>query len=372
MEFNSKLESLKNRRQGTVHQVLRSNKEKYSLSTYSLLEKNASDLRESENYERLNEPDVVKYIIGAMQPVPYEDTRSCYAQFANVSEKLENYFSQEGLYFNCKLQGSLPLDIHVKKYSDIDILFLGSVITVQQPCLYPYKYKPSSYSGSMESFLGKLRELLEDSLGVIFFPSKVNTSGNKSITLSEGEFNRKIDIVPSHWHDTLEYQKSNLEEDRAVNIYNKKSKSLTENFPFKHIKLVNEKDKNSSGNLKKAIRLLKNIVYDSENFKDELKALSSFDLTSICYQIDDLNLVYDYNPLEVVHLIYNELIKLYKDDYYRESVNVPDKTRAIFNNFDKYKALLSLCIEVGEIQLSLYKQLNPKNQNSVLKKFIKV
>ena len=71
-------------------------------------------------------------------------------------------------------------------------------------------------------------------------------------------------MVPSHWHDTVDYQQSQNERDRAATILDKKIMRTIDNLPFLHMALIEMRDTETLGGLKKAIRLCKNVRSDAE------------------------------------------------------------------------------------------------------------
>lgn len=73
-----------------------------------------------------------------------------------------------------------------------------------------------------------------------------------------------------------------------MQIYDKKKYALVTNFPFKVRALINAKEARTGGGCKKAIRLLKNMKEDA----DSTIALSSFDIMSLVYAMQDFDLVH--------------------------------------------------------------------------------
>ena len=112
---------------------------------------------------------------------------------------------------------------------------------------------------------------------------KVDCSGSKSIALTEGGFRRKVDVVPSAWFDTIDFQKTNQKFDRAVEIYDRDKASLISNWPFKHIEMVDRKDRITSGGCRKVICLLKSLKRDS----DSRIGLSSYEIAGLVWTFDD-------------------------------------------------------------------------------------
>src|SRR5690606_14681900 len=103
------------------------------------------------------------------------------------------------------------------------------------PALPGTSYVDASDTRPMVEIVRELRTQSEIKLKSRYHAAEVNTSGRKSIALSGGSLRRKIDIVPSSWHDTHDFQRSKSEHFRAVAIYDKGNHTLIENKPFLHI-----------------------------------------------------------------------------------------------------------------------------------------
>ncbi|MCV3264568.1 hypothetical protein OGZ01_26935 [Vibrio harveyi] len=176
--------------------------------------------------------------------------------------------------------------------------------------------------------------------------------------MSGGSLRRKVDIVPSNWYDNIDYQLTKDETERQVRIYNKKEHKLLGNSPFKHIKLVNQKDAIYKGNLKKCVRLLKNLVADMPDYKKvKAKKLSSFDIVGICYNMDSLLYVSEYTPLALVDAMRIQLGRL---RYIPETryIRVPDDSRKVFDNEEKVSALEVIHEEILSLAEALYRDIN--------------
>ena len=242
INFENRLANLKNRRQGTAE---RDRLEK-GLYLYNM------DFRSIEAHESLHENAAIKYVIGAMAPVSPDSTKISKDEGERVATTLIDMLRTAGINAEMRMQGSVALDIHIEGHSDVDMLILKSnIITVQRPALSGTMYFDSADTRSMVDIIRELRLLSELKLQSRYHAADVNISGSKSIALSGGSLKRKVDIVPSGWHDTHEYQSTRNEQFRMVNVYDKTNHVLVENKPFLHIYRVNERDAVYSGNLKR-------------------------------------------------------------------------------------------------------------------------
>jgi len=354
IDFDKRLKNLKDRRQGTRELVL--------------LEKgyhswDSSDYRVQEAYEKLSESPGVRYAIGAMSAVNPQSTEISVNEGNRVADTLIDMLKTAGINASKRMQGSVILDIHIEGHSDVDMLvILEDTVLVQTPMLdgstcYAVDQRP------MEDIVAELRCESENKLISRYYATKVDCSNNKSIALEGGSLKRKVDIVPSCWYHTHDYQRSRQEHDAGIKIYHKNDHILIGNFPFKHIRRVNLKDQQYSGNLKKVIRLLKNMIADMPDYKkSKAKSLSSYDLAGIAYHMNEKLNVPSYMALSLVEKNRSHLSLLKASKEYRDSLKVPDDTRKIFDNDDKINALDILSKEVEDLALAIYKELRPWSQ----------
>ena len=212
----------------------------------------------------------------------------------------------------------------------------------------------------MVDIVAEIRTKSEEKLISRYYEAEVDCTNSKSISMEGGSLRRKVDIVPSCWYHTHEYQRTRLERDAGIKIYNKKEHSLLGNFPFKHIARVNERDAQYSGNLKKVVRLLKNIVADMPAYKkNKAKALTSYDLAGIAYHMDERLNIPSYMSLALVEQSRDFIGLLKYSETYRNTLQVPDDTRKIFDKDSKTEALEILSKEIDDLAYSIIKVLRP-------------
>lgn len=354
INFESRLANLKNRRQGTAE---RDRLEKGMYSYYG-------DLRPTEAHEKLHENTAIKYVIGSMAAVSQESTKVSKDEGERVASTLIDMLKTSGINAEARMQGSVALDIHIEGHSDVDMLILRSdVITVQGPALPGTYYSDSSDTRPMVDIVRELRLQSEAKLKSRYHAAEVNISGAKSIALSGGSLRRKVDIVPSSWHDTHDYQRSKLAHFRAVKIYDKDNHDLIENKPFLHIKKVNDRDSQYSGNLKKVTRLMKNIIADMPDYKkSKAKKLTSYDIAAIAYSMNERLSCSQFLPLMLLDNLRTYLLIISYIDDERNALIVPDESRKIFNAEEKVEAVRILYNEVNDLAEAVQKAINPSKE----------
>ena len=354
INFENRLTKLKERRHGNYSDdVLKNIGLESSRATFDSLK------TFGESYEYLTESAAIKYTIGAMSQVDPEYTKVSKRTGERVAETLTSLLETEGKSVTSRMQGSVPLNIHIKGHSDVDMLMISTpVVLVQTPQSPNAHYLPPSDSRAMVDILKDLRLTCEERLTKRYPSVTVDCSNAKSIAMEGGSLQRKVDVVPACWFDTIAYQESKNEVERGVEIYDKKNHELIGNSPFKHMDLVEKKDMVYGGNLKKLVRLLKNLVADMPDGKNaQAKKLSSFDLVSIVYSMDDLLECSAYTPLLLIDRLLTKLDEFLESPFLLASQKVPDNSRIIFDNDSKITALRVIRDEIKSLRDAVYSDL---------------
>ncbi|MBS0207197.1 MAG: hypothetical protein JSS49_30340 [Planctomycetes bacterium] len=266
-----------------------------------------------------DEGTAVKYAVGAMQPIDPDYTKNTYRE----GDRVKNQLEKAGLACSFEYQGSVTSDTHIKARSDIDLLTLTCrFITVDRPGPVSSPYRGNSLSDLLE-----LRQNSISTLRKAFPEATVDTSGSKAVAIEGGSLRRKVDVVSSSWRDTIEYDRTRLKRDRGVDVLDSKTPETLFNLPFLHNDRIETKDRRTGGGLRKAVRLLKSLKYDSSSGVD----LSSYDIAAIAFRMDDDKLlVYRGSDLLLVERCKQHLDYLASNQAYREGLNVPNDTRKIF------------------------------------------
>ncbi|MFT4803975.1 MAG: hypothetical protein ACI9YE_001172 [Psychroserpens sp.] len=358
INFENRLKSLKMRRQGSRERAIYESMESYDANSAVL---KGIDVRKSEDYEKLKEPVGVQYAIGSMAPVDTKSTETSINEGNRVADSLIRSLNNRGEDVIKRLQGSVALDIHIKGHSDVDMLILvNNPVNYETPASSARNYAPSKDPRSLIQIIKDVRNKSEVILPVNFPATDVDCKGSKSIALSGGSLARKVDVVPAIWFDSIKYQNSSDESDRGVKIYHKENHEFILNYPFIHIKKVNDRDRIYSGNLKCVVRLLKNMVADMpENKKRVVKRLSSFDLASVAYHMGDSLLMHSSMRLGLIEKTRSHLSSLLQSKAYRDLFFVPDESRKIFDNDNKVEALEILTNECTDLAKAIFTELRP-------------
>jgi hypothetical protein len=348
-DIDARLSRLRARRKGETPVIARLDAASGSQRHFAM------DAAEIEDWEQRGTSSQrwTRYAIGAMQAVGRKYTEVSKQTGERVASQLSDRLARAGIDAEFRLQGSVPLDVHIKRVSDVDVLvitkdFYTYNVTGMQALQGGYG-SPSQRTSP--GVLSRLRQQAESDLDDAFPAAKVDKTGAKAVKVSGGSLQRSVDVVPAHWYDTKEYQASGRQADRAVTIYNKKTGETIDNLPFLHIERVGCRCDSVNGGLRKAIRLCKSVKADSD--RDIL--LSSYDIAAVMYHADMGSLRSgQYSDLAVLSETQRHLDALYRDPIAAGRLWVPDGSRVIFDAPEKRDWLLQLSIEMDELLKSVY------------------
>jgi hypothetical protein len=348
--IQNRLDQLKKRRTGTD----RLSRLGYD-SQVELLVK-SSKLEES--WEKRAQKPYTRYALGSMQEVGSDYTRISLETADRVGKQLATRLTAAGFSIEFRLQGSVPLNTHIRGVSDVDLLNID---------LSFYTYATGgvrSVSGGYQNptsrtslqVLSELRSRSEKELTAAFPAAHVDTTGGKAINISGGSLARPVDVIPSHWHDNAQYQSSSNETDRGVTILNKKVPETIANLPFKHIAQINLQDALAFGGLKKAIRLCKNVKNDAGEEGRSIE-LSSYDIAAIMYHAKLSGLRAGLtHELAILAETQRHLDWLYHHPQEADKLVVPDGSRSIFDTPVRRSALLALSSELDDLLKEVAKE----------------
>lgn len=358
-DIDQRLQALKNRRSG-IDRLDR-------VATASVQDVLAKSVVSESWEQRQFSNKHTRYALGAMQAVDPDYTRISLETADRVGKQLVDKLPY---HVTLRPQGSVPLDVHIRGVSDVDLLVLHgrNVSFDRQGC------QANSYNVLETTCLETLQKLRSDSEEILksAYPvAKVDCSGGKSINLSGGSLPRPVDVVPSQWDDNAAYQATGETHKRGVRILNKKIPETVVNLPFLHIHNVNIRDVLVNGALKKAIRLIKNVKNDAENANIASK-LSSFDVASLVYHCELKNLA---NARFYELAILAEMQRFFDWCHFNQdaakALLTPDGTRFVLDTNEKMTAVTTISVEldalarkVAEEQL---KRANVESWDSVAK-----
>jgi hypothetical protein len=265
----------------------------------------------SKSFSRSDIPEDVKYMFEAMQPISKKSTERTLDAAARVHKHLENGFN---LNFSraYRNQGSVMSDTHIKA-SDFDFLAIIDRYHYVEPSMTVY----SPYEGVPADDLVELRKQAVKIMKATY--DVVDDTHEKCISIFNKALNRKIDIVFGFWYNTTQYESSSDEFYRGIKF---KTYQSQPDYPFAHIRLVNNKGTRTYDGSRKGIRLLKTLKDDCET---KLEKIKSFHLTSIVHSIEDGILHFaPGNEIKIAKSVSAEMQKILDDFDYRKSIKSPN------------------------------------------------
>jgi len=278
----------------------------------------------NEVYKAIRESESVRFAIGAMQPINPEYTKNTFAQGDRVKNQLNERLTQQCDY---EYQGSTTTDTHIKAHSDIDLLMIYKGWTWLEPPQVPKK----PYEGDPKEDIRNLRSAAGTALRSAFPQTELDDQGSRAIRLSGASLTRQVDVVPASWFDTIEYTRTGDKVFRGVKVFDSKRGEFKANTPFLHKRRIEERDQETRGGLRKAIRLMKTLMYDSEGRAD----ISSYNICGIAYNIASDNLaVQRPRELAILEACHEYCQRLLRDSMERDRIIVPDGHRKVFGGED--------------------------------------
>ena len=315
----------------------------------------------SESFSDVRISESVKYALESMSSIDPNYTSNTYLASEKIRNSMTKGLSNKGLSVEYRHQGSVETNTHILLHSDIDILVFTEKYHSIEPPLKPL----NPYNGDP---LADLRELRQECYNVLNSNyNQVDNSKAKSIQVFPTNPKRKVDVVPANWVNTQEHQSTSNEKFRGVHIYDKDRHSRQKDFPFHHIANVKAKDDFVNGGLAKLVRLLKTLKVDA----DHKINLSSFEITSIVYDMDNFSLTKPkYQELLLLNEGSKQLDRIINNKSYREGLMSPNGKENIFGTSEtKIIEIKKLKLELDEliedITEELSKQLKRINENII-------
>lgn len=309
----------------------------------------------TESFEKRTQDKATKYALGSMQQVDARSTEISLEEGQKVERNLKEGLSTEGLYPEYRLQGSVPLNVHIRGVSDVDLLMIeGTYLRFDRSGSKASGYSAYGGRGSVADDVLYLRSKAEKVLDSRFWGAKVDKTNAKSIQLSEGGFRRKVDVVPSNWYDSVSYQLYGTETYRGVEIVNKFTREVIANYPFLYMEHIRQKAKATNEGARMAIRLSKNLKNDAD---DDI-SLSSYDIGSIFFHCPNGYITSQVaRDLLVLSGAEQWLSELAANRQYAESFDTPDGTRKILDSADKWTGLVRLSREMTALAQEVEKEI---------------
>jgi hypothetical protein len=278
----------------------------------------------NEVYDRLaTEDSSVQYALGAMQPIDPGYTKRTLEERARVEKQLADGFARVPMGVDFDYQGSITNDTHIRAHSDVDLL----TVEKRWVSFQPPNQLPIPYRGNPIQDLRDIRSSTIRILRSAFPTAAVDDKGNKCVNISGGSLRRKIDLIACAWWYTTEYVEDQQKQWLGIEILDNEKGQRIPNKPFLHNKMIEQRDAATNGSLRKLIRLLKSLKYDS----DDKIELSSYDIAGIAFNMfDSLLIVPPGRDLLLIRNCQVYLRTLLTEKAYRDLIDMPNKLRRVF------------------------------------------
>lgn len=265
----------------------------------------------SKSFSSLDIPEDIKYLAESMKPISNKSTESAIEAARRVQNHLEAKYE---LNFRraYRTQGSIMSNTHIK-VSDFDFLAIIDgyhYLEVGLPNDSPYQGIPSDDIAELRAQSLKIMESIYD---------EVDDSNDKCISIFNKALKRKVDIVFAFWYNTSQYNNSNNEYYRGIKF---KTNQTQPDYPFAHIKIVNDKGQSTLDGSRRGIRLLKTLKEDCDQ---NIKNIKSFHLTTIVHSID--NSLLNFSPgreINIAQALSSKLKTVIDNSEYRKSLKSPN------------------------------------------------
>ncbi len=275
------------------------------------LEEYAKPISDSENESCKR---AIKMVRDALVSAGYDldDTLKQYDEYTFYYEKRDSF----GNVLTVLLQGSYANKTNIKHTSDVDVSILYKTA-------FPYQF--SSYKNDIILALKK------------YFGDDSVHRKNKSIKVDGNTGRKDIDVVPAFY---------NLSIKEGIYFYTDEGQKIV-NYPLQHISNATEKNKKTSFNYKRYVRILKNIRKDL-NFDK----IGSFQLESLLWNLPDSLFRNNTYCLEIG--VQNIINYLYDNRYqfriFKEGNGIKQLalTDDVFNSLITFVTILYTTVEVFE------------------------
>lgn len=315
---------------------------------------------------------VERMVLTAMLPVDSESVKRSLEAGERVKERLREAFVRKSLSVpEFKYQGSVVANTQIKGASDIDLLVIncasfgwdaagiGKALEAEKTHVpmssngikLEAVYNAPLYDGDSIKDIKDQRAVCEECLKSIY--TECNIAKGKSIQILHKTYDQKVDVVNCSWFDNVESVIHDRQDPyRGIRIFDKRAdRWMQDDYPFKKIRLMDERDKMTDGKFKGMIRLLKTIKADVE----ACAALSSFDIYSIAYAMP----IQDYGKVvgnDLVYAMTRFISSLAADRDLANAVHQLDCKESVFAyEEEKFKSLLALAKDLSAICIELRK-----------------
>lgn len=287
----------------------------------------------SDSFYEYDYPDALKYALEAMYEIDPSYSYKLFSTVRRTQDLLTQRLARRNIQVDARYQGPHNCDAHISLYSDLELVIL----------LKNYSGNPTK---KVEGMVADIMDILTSAHAY----NKIDYSNRNRIYIQTRKPTCDISILPGVWVDSSLYKNTGLEINRAICEFDFANKKRKIHLPFLNIARINSKDRELKGNLKPLLRLLRNIINDSEEPID----LTFEEIAGILYNIPSKYLEVPKNRLlSSLPVISFQLKRLILKDAYRQTLLAPSRKEYVFGKKPKKKALILLKRELDALIKSI-------------------
>lgn len=276
----------------------------------------------SESFYEYDYPDPLKYAFEAMHEIDPSYSYKLFSTVKRTQDLLTQRLSKRDYQVDARYQGPHNCDTHTTLYGDLELVIL-------------LKEHGNNPAKKVEGLVSEIMDILSSAHAY----NKIDYSSRNRIHIQTRKPTCDLSILPAVWVDSSLYKNTGLEINRAICEFDFANKKRRIHLPFLNMARINSKDRELKGNLKALIRLLRNLVKDSE----EPIELSFEEISGLLYNIPNKYLdVPKSKLLSVLPVISFQMKRLILKDAYRMKILAPSGKEYVFGKHPKKKAILLL------------------------------
>ena len=286
-------------------------------------------------YENSRSPEEgwYAYLLAIAEPIDEDSTTRIVSYAENRATEVQEQLIENGHGTEVEFQGSVPLNVHIKAFSDLDSLIIETTTHQVVDRLRPSDVR---FLGDSLTELKGHRERIVKALLKDNYRDEINEDGRYAVKLIKRGW-PTMDFVGAVRYHSEHFRDSGDVAHLGVAIYDAEQHRRDLNLPRLHNRRIDEHDCRSNEATRPLIRGLKSLRSHSWRLFGRSINLTSYDIMSLVYRISpySLSLVAD-DMLDVYSIFLSQAKSWLANPTILSSLMVPNETRPIFGN-DKVK-----------------------------------
>ncbi|MEO1256348.1 MAG: hypothetical protein AAFY41_15875, partial [Bacteroidota bacterium] len=194
----------------------------------------------SDAFDQSGYADCLLYTLESMVEIDPAYAYKVYANSRRIHETITKALKKRGYDIDFRYQGALKTYSNILLYGDVEIIVIKKNISDK-----PHK--------DMQSIAMDLMEVLSKDTSF----KSIDYSDKTRIRITAQKPTCEIDVLPSVWVNSSEYNKTKNEIYRGIAEFDFAKRKVKKYLPFLNIARINARDQHTNGNFKRLSRLLK-------------------------------------------------------------------------------------------------------------------